>query len=167
MTDHGENILNFEDIRAMEQEFLKWQCRIRQRSVREYGGRPDEGVQPWLILADQEEPVARIVTVLVKKDPRDDNAQLRFINQKTMDPQERYKKGLQHLQEWFYQHPEEFSDRITALFGPESEVAKRLEDEGQCTLHFADRHRTYRLPCKATALGEDSPAYQATYWHNA
>ena len=167
MTDHGDNILNFEDIRAMEEAFLKWQCRIRQRSVREYGGQPEEGMQPWLSLADQEEPLTRVITVLIKQQPHEDKKQIQFINQKTVDPRERYKKGLQHLQEWFYQYPDEFSSRLTALFGPDSQVAARLQRDGYCTLHFADRHRSYRIPCRTTALREGDPAYQATYWHNA
>ncbi|MFA9461207.1 hypothetical protein [Thiohalorhabdus methylotrophus] len=167
MTDNGDNILNFEDIRAIEQEFLKWQCRIRQHAVRENGGRPEEGMQPWVTLADHEEPVTRIITLLIKKQPQDDNARLQFINKKTIDPQERYKKGLEHLQEWFYQYPDEFSDRLTALFGPESELAARLRQDRQCILHFADRHRKYRFPCKVTALKPEDPAFEATYWHNA
>lgn len=167
MTDQDDNVLNFEEIRTMEQDFRKWQCRVRQRSVREYGGRPDEAIQPWLTLAGQDEPLMQITTVLIKKQPGDDNAQLRFINQKTEDPHERYKKGLEHLQEWFYQYPDEFSDRITALFRPESRVPDRLLQDGRCQLHFADRHRSYRFPCKVSELGEESAAYQATYWHNS
>ena len=60
----------------------------------------------------------------------------------------------------------EFSDELTALFGPDSPTAIRLINNGQAHLAFSEYNQSYLLPCKIRNLPTDSEGFQATYWHN-
>ena len=101
-----------------------------------------------------------------KEDPRF-TAQFRHMVRKTQDPAERYDAALKMLAAAYYQRPQEFSDQLTALFGPDSEIAVRTLTAGRCLLAFEQYSQSYTLPCSVRALDEDDPAFQGTYWHNA
>jgi hypothetical protein len=151
---------------ALKQEFLGWQCRLRQLSVREAAGRPSSGMRPSVSAPDGS-AISGAITVLIHPAEPDESTQLfRFQVQKTHDPTERYSKALELLSGFHYQRPREFTDVMTALFGPGSEVAGHLLDHGACELEFAEYSRGFRLPCRVRQLAESDPLHQATYWHN-
>jgi hypothetical protein len=118
-------------------------------------------------LAAGAEPLGAITTLIVRREPREATAQFRHLVRKTQDPAERYDAALKTLAAAYYQRPQEFSDELTALFGPASDLADRLLAAGHCVLDFEQYSQRYRLPCAARNLGQDEPAFQATYWHNA
>jgi len=152
---------------ALRDHFLGWQCRLRQMAVRQAGGRPTSGMRPEVRLAEAEKPLGTITTLIVRREPREATAQFRHLVRKTQDPAERHDAALETLAAAYYQRPREFSDELTALFGPAPGLADRLLAAGRCVLNFAQYSQRYRLPCAARNLGEDEPAFQATYWHNA
>ncbi|MCH7795483.1 MAG: hypothetical protein IH900_10150 [Proteobacteria bacterium] len=152
---------------ALRDHFLGWQCRLRQMAVRQAGGRPTSGMRPEVRLAEADKPLGAITTLIVRREPREATAQFRHLVRKTQDPAERYDAALETLAAAYYQRPREFSDELTALFGPAPGLADQLLAAGRCVLDFAQYSQRYRLPCAARNLGEDEPAFQATYWHNA
>ena len=152
---------------ALRDHFLGWQCRLRQLAVREAGGRPSSGMRPKLRLGEAGPPLGAITTLILRRAPAEATAQFRHMVRKTQDPAERYAGALEMLAAAYYQRPREFSDQLTALFGPGSGIAERLLAAGRCRLAFEQYSQSYTLPCSVRALAEDDPAYQATYWHNA
>ena len=156
---------------ALRQHFLGWQCRLRQLAVRQAGGRPTSGMRPTVVAASDEQnsdrPLARITVLIVKAEPEEVTAQFRHLVRKTQDPADRYDGALKFLAAAYYQRAHEFSDRLTALFGPDSEIVERLLAGGRCRLDFEQYSQRYRIPCRVHRLGEQEPAYQATYWHNS
>ena len=152
---------------ALRDHFLGWQCRLRQLAVREAGGRPSSGMRPKLRLGEAGPPLGAITTLILRRAPAEATAQFRHMVRKTQDPAERYAGALEMLAAAYYQRPREFSDQLTALFGPGSEIAERVLSAGRCRLAFEQYSQSYTLPCSVRALAEDDPAYQATYWHNA
>ncbi len=152
---------------ALRDHFLGWQCRLRQLAVREAGGRPTSGMRPELRLTADGPPLGAITTLILRRAPEQATAQFRHMARKTQDPAERYAAALEMLAAAYYQRPQEFSDRMTALFGPGSEIAGRSLSAGRCLLVFAQYSQGYTLPCTVRALAEDDPAFQGTYWHNA
>ena len=152
---------------AKRRHFLGWQCRLRQLSVREDSGRPNPGMRPQLRIGDGDESVADITVLITQAYPQDYTAEFQHLVRRTHDPRERYNAAIKLLSANYYQDPELFSDEITALFGQESALAERLLAAGHGTLAFAHFSQTFLLPCSLRALPEASPAFQATYWHNA
>lgn len=152
---------------ALRDHFLGWQCRLRQLSVRNAGGRPTPGMRPRLHLEGTDEALGRITVLLIKKQPTEATAQFRHMVKRTQDPVIRYDDALQTLSSAYFQRPKEFSDEMTALFGPGSDMVSRLIETGRCVLEFEQYNQRYRLPCATRTLPEDHPGHQATYWHNA
>ncbi len=154
---------------ALRHHFLGWQCRLRQLCVREGEGRPTTGMRPHLVRPGKEvsEDSPRIIVLLVPQYPEDSIAVFRHMVRKTHDPQERFKQALKVLQSVYFQYPEDFSDEMTALFAPTSELADQLLGLSEIDLLFNQYNQSYRLRCATRKLAENDPAYQATFWHNA
>lgn len=153
--------------KAARRDFLGWQCRLRQLSVRQAGGRPTSGMRPRVTLESDGSDLGHIVVLIGKKSSEEDTAQFQHMVRKTGDPAERRDSALRFLAAAYYQRPDEFSDRMTALFGPRSEIALRLLRAGRCHLDFEQYTQRYGLRCRVAELEESDAAYQFTYWHNS
>ena len=169
MSDGSANtVVNLEAKQAaLRDAFLGWQCRLRQLAMRQAEGRPTGGMRPEVTLAGQAEPLGQITVLVHKAEPAEDTAQFRHMVLKTHDPAERRKSALQFLQSAHYQRSKDFSDVLTALFGPESKAARQLSEIGSCRLDFAQYNQRYSLPCRVRALAAQEAGYQATFWHNS
>ena len=153
--------------KTLRDHFFGWQCRLRQMSVRNAGGRPTSGMRPDVVLAGETDTVARITVLIVKAEPEEATDRFRHFYRRTHDPADRFDAAMAYLAAVYYQRPAEFADEMSALFGPGADVAARLRADGRCTLRFSQYEQSYDLPCRVRALDEDDPAFQATYWHNS
>ncbi len=167
MSEESRVVLMDSAQQALRDHFLGWQCRVRQFAMREAGGRPSEGMRPWVTPAGHEESLGRIIVILNKQEPEETTALFRHIYRRTQDPLMRLEDVMKTLQGTFYQKSRAFSDTITALFGPGSEAAAQLLHLGKAHLDFREGRQSYRLPCAVRLLAENDPHWQATYWHNA
>lgn len=152
---------------ALREHFLGWQCRLRQLAMRQSEGRPSAGMCPLLQLPDGTETAYEITVLIVPQAPEEATAQFRHMVKRTHDPAERYKNALKYLAAAYYQHPRDFSDELTALFGPGARLTESLLATGRCALRFEQYSQRYTLPCRVRRLTEREPAFQATYWHNS
>jgi hypothetical protein len=149
---------------AIRDHFLKWQCRARQNAVRQAGGRPSVSMRPYVLLHGVQ--LAQIVVLINKKESQAHTAEFRHMVLRTQDPAERYDSALKKLAAEYFQRPEEFSDRMAALFGPQSRLVNQLTEAGGCVLEFRQSRQYYRIRCAVTNLPQHAPDFQATYWHN-
>lgn len=164
----GDNVVRLSAAQtALRDHFLGWQCRIRQLAVRQAGGRPTSGMRPQVTMANEGRPLGAITVLIVKRSPEVATAEFRHMARRTHDPAERYDSALKALAATYYQQPREFSDHLTALFGPQAALADRLLRAKHCTLLFEQYSQRYRIPCEVKSLPEAHPAFQATYWHNS
>ena len=132
MGDDGENVIRLDSAQdALRRHFLGWQCRIRQHAVRKGGGGPTAGMRPAVSLEADGAPLAEIVVLISETDPHDTIAKFRHMVRKTHDPKERLDGAIKELSAAYFQHPDDFSDAMTALFGPGSDLAARLADAGR------------------------------------
>lgn len=168
MSDLGSaTVVHLEAAQAkLRDHFLGWQCRLRQHAVRHSDGRPTPGMRPSVTVAGDASPLGDITVLIIKQDPHDSTAQFRHMVQKTQDPVERWESVMRTLQSAYFQRAREFSDVMTALFGPDSQSADRLAQTGRCALDFEQYSQSYSIPCRVHRLQESDPAFQATYWHN-
>ena len=151
---------------TLRQQFLIWQCRVRQIAMREGGGRPSEGMRPKILSPDGRTLSEGAIVLLVRSDPAESTGFFQFQVRKNHDPNEVYQKGLTYLQSTHYHCANRFSDEMTALFLPESRLAALLERLGACRLDFRQFGQSYRLPCAVREMTADEPAYRNTLWHN-
>ena len=146
-------------------DFLYWQCRIRQQSVRHGDGRPTPGMCPHVFVDDKQ--LGQIILVISKASPENIAAQFKHMVKKTQDPTERWEGAIQLFSEMYYQDPKDFSDEMTALFGPGSEICSTLIKSGKCVLIFEQNNQYFNVPCKVIDLPTEHPRYQFTFWHNS
>ncbi len=166
MTEHSENIVALEPALALRDHFLGWQCRIRQHAVRKDEGRPSPGMRPRVLDRHGSLLAEEITVLIVPRDLSETIYRFRHLARRTFDPAERFQKILESLSESYFQQPRDFSDQMTALFGPDSLLASRLLESERCVLAFSQFSQSYRVPCAILELATDQPAWQHTYWHN-
>ena len=151
---------------ALRDHFLGWQCRIRQLAMREDGGRPSPGMRPRLLTPLGRELAPSFTVLIVPKEPSESTAFFRFQVQRSRDPRETYERGLAFLQADHFQQPKSFSDMLSAVLPPGSQLARELLEASACLLEFDQFRQFYRLPCAVFALAPGGPVYEATVWHN-
>ncbi len=151
---------------ALMEQFLGWQCRVRQIAMRDHQGRPDDAVTPAVTLPGNTEPFGNIITVFSKWGAYSKTPELKHMVKQTHDPAQRREKALTYFSSTYFQKAREFTDTLSATFQPESVGARRLIDAGSCSLLFEAYSQQYRLQCKVVELSKTHPLYQSTWWHN-
>ena len=151
---------------TLRQQFLTWQCRIRQIAMREEGGRPSEGMRPRILSTGGRTLSEGMTVLLVRSDPGESTDFFEFQVRKNNDPNEVYQQGLSFLQSTHYHRANQFSEEMTALFMQESRLASLLADLSTCRLDFRQFGQSYSLPCAVREMAADEPAYRNTLWHN-
>jgi hypothetical protein len=152
--------------KSVRDEFLAWQCRIRQIAMRQDGGRPSPGMRPRLIDRDGKEILPALTVLLIPRDSTESTAFFRFQVMRSADPRELYERALGYLQADYFQEPETFSDKLVAILPEDSPLAGALPAKGRCILDFAQFNQTYRLPCSVFELERAEAAREAAIWHN-
>ena len=164
--DTSKVVLTDVAAQALRDDFLGWQCRLRQLSARQAGGRPLSGMRPQVLSPNGDVLADGITVLIVEHDPANSTQLFEFQCKRTNDPVERYDKILELLSANYFQYPQNFSDTMTALFGAASDLPPALLHLGRCQLEFEQFTQAYRVPCEVLELDQAHPFYQATYWHN-
>ncbi|MCZ6861392.1 MAG: hypothetical protein O7I42_14140 [Alphaproteobacteria bacterium] len=147
-------------------QFLGWQCRIRQMSVRDHEGKPLPGMRPRVTLEDGTSLADGITLLLLHEEPAESRDLFRHIVKITHDPRLRREAAIKMLSSAHYQYPDAFSDCMTASFSGNSKIASSLLKHGCCHLEFNQFGQCYTLPCRVSRLERDTPAWETTFWHN-
>jgi len=150
----------------LRQRFLGWQCRIRQHAMRKNEGRPSAGMCPRIVTGAGQEIAAAVTTLLIPEEPAESTDFFRHQVRKSHDPRQVYERGLAYLQATHFQDSSGFSDRLTAIFPPDSQIAAALLASGECILEFAQFSQQFRMFCTLEALPRDDAAFEASLWHN-
>ncbi len=150
----------------LRRAFLKWQCRVRQMSMRDNHGRPDDGITPALYLPDADAPMGHIITLLNKSPGFSVTPELMHMAKKTNDPAQRRDQAIRFFSATYYQKAAEFSDILTATFPPASPGAAAIHKAGHVRLVFDAYSQVFDLTCKVWRLAPHNPLHQATMAHN-
>jgi hypothetical protein len=152
--------------KSLRDEFIAWQCRIRQIAMRQEGGRPSPGMRPRVLDMSGREIAQALTVLLIKRDPSESTDFFRFQVMKTADPRDLYERALGYLQADYFQQPAEFGDVLTAVLAPQSELAAKLIQDGRCVLSFEQFSQRYRLRCAVFETEPGEAIREATLWHN-
>ncbi len=152
--------------KTLRDDFLAWQCRIRQIAMRQDGGRPSPGMRPRLLDRDGRELAPALTVLIVPRDPAESTAFFRFQVLKTADPRDLLERALTFLQADYFQRPETFGDKLVAVLPQASPLASSLASKGKCVLAFDQFNQTYRLPCAVFELDRGEEMRDAAIWHN-
>jgi len=149
--------------------FLRWQCRVRQMLMRDRDGRPDDSVMPVLSIRSEDGAMVelgQVMTVLNRLPAHSMLPEFQHLSRRTFDPAQRREGALKLLCSTYFQQAQQFSDLLTASFGPESESALRIQRATYAVLQFDKFAQRVELRCKVWRLTQRNYYWQATYWHN-
>lgn len=149
---------------ALREHFLKWQCKVRQNAVRKNAGKPSASMCSSVVV--DHVTLIQVIFLINKHQHYSTVPEFRHMVLRTNDPKKRYDSGLEFLAAEYYQDKEEFTDHLTALFGPREPLVSYLDKHRTCTLEFNQTRQYFSLPCEVNNLDSTSYLYQATYWHN-
>lgn len=149
---------------ALRQQFLAWQCLIRQYAARQSEGQPPAGAKPELEINGQ--PLGSIVTLISNNDATTMTTQFQFIAKKMHDPRLRREAALKHLAETYYQKSNSFSDQLSGLFKFDSPFAKSIVASDTVKLIFTQSNQSFTIVCQTKLCDKQDSLYQFTYWHN-
>jgi hypothetical protein len=167
MEDRADNVIRVGPAAdRVRDDFMHWQCRLRQMAMRDGGGRPSPGMRPAALAENGAELHPGIMVVIHKREPEHSTSLFRHQVLKTLDPVERWEKAIEHMAAGYFQKHTDFDERLTALFGPNSPTTDALLNHGKVALDFAEFGQKFRLPVLVVELPEHDPLYQSTYWHN-
>jgi hypothetical protein len=146
--------------------FLAWQCRIRQISVRDYGGAPMPGMRPRVLTRSGDELVPAMTVLIVPKRPEESTAYFKFQLQRTHEHKQAYEAGVKYLSAGYFQDPALFSEEMTALFVAGSKTAERIVKARERLLDFEQYSQRFTIFCRTRKLKPGEAAHRATLWHN-
>ncbi len=149
---------------ALRGHFLNWQCKARRNAVRKNAGKPSASMCSSIVVDNV--TLIQIIFLINKHEHCSTVPEFRHMVLRTNDPKKRYDSGLEFLAADYYQDKEEFTDQLTALFGPTEPLVSYLDQHRNCTLEFNQTRQHFSLPCEVASLDPSSYLYQATYWHN-
>jgi hypothetical protein len=137
---------------ALRDDFVAWQCHIRQIAMRQDGGRPSPGMRPRLLDASGRELTQALTVLLLPRDPAESTAFFRFQVMRSADPRDIYERALAYLQADYFHKPDGFRDRMLAVLPEGSQLAASLVSAGTCILEFEQFAQAYRFTCAVSAL---------------
>ena len=150
---------------ALQQEFVGWQCRIRQIAVRNHEGMPMPAMRPRVSTRKGEVLAPALTMLLVPEEVGPSLAFLRFQVQKTADHTQTRNAVVGYFAGEFYQLPELFQDEMTAVFAPGSELATRMIKLKEVLLDFSQYNQSYRMFAKVRQLSANDEDRDFSLWH--
>ena len=148
-------------------DFVVWQCSLRQRNFRMFGGRPSEGTSALLLNLKTNIEILTIKSVLIEKNCLNTAKMFEFMIKKTHDPEERFSRVVKFFASEYYSNPEIFDGSFTAAFPENSEIVKKILKKKKCIVDFFERDTGFYFPVNIYKLKKSDPKWLYTFYHNS
>ena len=79
-------------------DFVIWQCSLRQRNFRMFGGKPSEGTVSSLLDIKTNKNLAVVRSILLEKNSFNTSKMFEFMHKQTHDPEIRFDKAIKFLE---------------------------------------------------------------------
>ena len=148
-------------------DFIIWQCSLRQRNFRMFGGKPSEGTIASVInKKNNNEPIS-FRSILMEKDCLNTSKMFDFIHKQTHDPEMRFDKAIKFFSSEYFNTPNNFDGSFTATFKNKSKIAKNLLKSKKINVQFFERETGFNFTAKITKLKKTNDKWKYTFYHNA
>ena len=147
--------------------FVTWQCSLRQRNFRMFGGKPSEGTIASIYDQKTNEEIADLRSVLIEKKCLNTAKMFEFMIKKTHDPEERFDKAVKFFASEYYNTPKNFDGSFTATFSYKSDLAKKILKKKKCNVQFFERDTGFNFNVSVSKLNKTNMKWMYTFWHNS
>ena len=146
--------------------FVIWQCSIRQRNFRMFSGKPSEGTSANLSDIGSNKELSNIRSVLIEKNCLNTAKMFEFMIKQTNEPELRFDKIVKFLSSEYYNTPSNFDGSFTATFDKNSEYYKKILKKKKLIAQFFERGTGFYFPVKISKLKKNDAKWKYTFWHN-
>ena len=147
-------------------DFVIWQCSLRQRNFRLFGGKPSEGTIANLIDIKSNKEICNLRSVLIEKECLNTAKMFEFMIKQTHEPEIRFDKAVKFLSSEYYNKPNNFDSSFTATFDNQSKVLKKLLNIKKYNVQFFERDTGFNFTVKIKKLKKNDSKWKYTFYHN-
>jgi len=147
-------------------DFVTWQCSLRQRNFRMFGGKPSDGTIAKILNFKSNEEICDIRSILIEKNCLNTAKMFEFMIKQTHEPEIRFDKVVKFLSSEYYNKPENFEGSFTATFDKDSDILKKLQKIKKSNVQFFERETGFQFTVTISKLKKNDPRWQYTFWHN-
>jgi len=147
-------------------DFVIWQCSLRQRNFRLFGGKPSEGTIANLIDIKSNKEICNLRSVLIEKECLNTAKMFEFMIKQTHEPEIRFDKAVKFLSSEYYNKPNNFDSSFTATFDNQSKVLKKLLNIKKYNVQFFERDTGFNFTVKIKKLKKTDSKWKYTFYHN-
>ena len=148
-------------------DFVIWQCSLRQRNFRMFGGKPSQGTIASLFNLKTNKELCEIRTVLMEKNSKNTAKMFEFMIKQTHEPELRFDKIVKFLSSEYYNTPKDFDGSFTATFVKNSDLYKKISSKKKLIVQFFERDTGFNFPVNISRLKKTESKWKYTFWHNS
>ena len=148
-------------------DFVIWQCSLRQRNFRMFGGKPSEGTVANLFDSKTNKELCEITTVLMEKNCSNTAKMFEFMIKQTNELELRFDKIVKFLSSEYYNTPKDFDGSFTATFVKNSDLYKKISTKKKLSVQFFERGNGFHFPVNVSRLKKNESKWKYTFWHNS
>ena len=147
-------------------DFVVWQCSLRQRNFRMFGGKPSDGTIANLSDIKSNKQICNLRSVLMEKDCINTAKMFEFMIKQTNEPEIRFDKIVKFLSSEYYNTPNNFDGSFTATFDKNTDLFKKLSKKKKLNAQFFERETGFSFPVNISILKKNNEKWKYTFWHN-
>ena len=147
-------------------DFVNWQCLLRQRNFRKFSGKPSEGTLATIYDKNLSNEIANLRSVLIEKKPLNSSKMFEFMTKKTHDPEERFLKAVKYFASEYFEDSKIFDGSFTSTFPNNSQIVKNLLKKRKLNVQFFESPSGYNFKVNIKKLKKTDPIWKFTYYHN-
>ena len=147
-------------------DFVIWQCSLRQRNFRMFGGKPSEGTIASFLNIKSNIQLGDVRTILIENNCENTVKMFEFMHKQTHDPETRFDKAIKFFSAEYYNTPKNFDGSFTATFSYQSKISKDLLKKKKINTQFFERDTGFSFAVNVTKLKKSSSEWWYTFWHN-
>ena len=148
-------------------DFVGWQCLLRQRNFRKFSGKPSNGTVAQIIDKKTNYEIFSLQSILMEKNPLKTAQMFEFMIKKTHDPEERYLKAVQFFSSEYFEETKNFDGSFSATFSNNSSMLKKILNKKKLTVQFFEHTTGFNFSVNVSKLKKNEPEWMYTFYHNS
>ena len=89
-------------------DFVVWQCILRQINFRKFSGKPSDGIIAKIYDNKSNNEITNLRSILIEKKPLNSAKLFEFMTKKTHDPEERFLKAVKYFSSEYFENSKIF-----------------------------------------------------------
>ena len=151
---------------AIMNDFVVWQCILRQRNFRKFSGKPSEGTIAKIYDKKSNNEIANFRSIIIEKEPLNSAKMFEFMTKKTHDPEERFLKAVKYFASEYFENSKIFDGSFTATFPNNSKIVKDLLKKRKLNVQFFESRTGFNFNVIVKKLKKNDPIWKFTFYHN-